>query len=99
LKIRKAIMQELETLAIADSCLTCTQLCKRLKMRSDTVSTTLRRMVVKGDVVRVDRYGPRGGYGYRLPTLTEILTRHSVKQLTEDIDQQVIADLMQVRFR
>jgi hypothetical protein len=46
---------------------TATDVAATLSMSLSSVSSTLRKMVLGGDLLRVSGFGPRGGYGYLLP--------------------------------
>ncbi len=71
--IRSRVIGELKNLALADDCLTSSQLEARLlNVKLSSLSSILNRMARKGEVVRVPDVGPRGGYGYRLKNTRDI---------------------------
>lgn len=47
---------------------------------------------------RVEKVGPRGGRGYRLRSFADVATaeiaHRMAKQITKEVDRQVLADLM-----
>lgn len=97
MKIKDKIIAVLSMLVWADDYATAVQLSRGTRVKLSSLSSVLLRMIKKGEIVRVHNIGPRGGYGYRLKTTTEVITdvicKRSVKELCEQIDAEILREL------
>ncbi len=92
--IREKIFRELSTLVLADDFLTSTELSRLTKVKLSSISSVLRKMVRKKEIIRKEDFGPRKGFGYRLKTVEESIFDSMIDKLQQDIDKQLFDDMM-----
>lgn len=99
MKIRAKILDALGKLPSGpDQFMTAMELKKATGVRLSSLSPALLRLMKGGSILRKAGVGPRGGFGYRLKTIFETVTQaiqdQAVKDICEEMDQRVLADLM-----
>ncbi len=79
------------------SIMTAMELHRITGVKLNALSSELRKMTKRGQLQRIAGYGPRGGFGYRLVSMSDVIMsvihQRSLQELCEKIDADILKDL------